>query len=202
MGKKNILITIVLLVIGGSVIYLIWFQDGSDKFIVYEKESLSQRANDYLEKKKQKEVEWRRLNFEKKEVDQSQILGEVSYQVGDCFAITIPFPVKFERQKGNCHQYFSIIEPRGQINAYQAETKIKKLAEDPGIKLRRKSGYDEKTENFNGREFTIFSKLEPGQEITAFNFSDGQLLVVSLTTDSKQSLEEEFKEMLKSVRNL
>jgi hypothetical protein len=196
MGKKAIIVTIIVFFVVGSASGLIYYKIRQKKPAVPEGELISERAEKYLEKKRLKDVTWRRLNFEEVE---NQVLGEVSYQVGECFSITVPFTVQLARQKGKCHQFFSITDPRGEINAYQSEAQIESLDDDPGVNFRRKGEYEEATEFFNGREFIIFSKKEPQQEMTAFHFSNGQLLVVSLTTSGNIDVAGGFMEMLESI---
>lgn len=206
MRKKPLIISLLLisLLVGGFFLYKYL---NNPQTTIYREST--ERGREYVQtQKNEQNSDWAYVDFEGQNKNKgNQVLGKQTLSVNHCYQMDIAFPIKFIREdKGLCQRYVSLREPKGgRIVIYQSEKKPSRLDDVSGINFRRLKGeeydeYEEKLLVINGHDFLTFKKTEGSYEWTAFVVDRDRLFIINLLTFSTKNFDQEYKEMLKSIK--
>lgn len=196
--KKRIILILVLVLLGAGIFLFL-----TQKQTPVIRNTLSSRAQEYLNSRRTN-TQTALKNSSINEDRIKTIFRNKTVTVGSCFTLMIPFRVFNTRKEGECHGYYAIDNPRGQIVVYQEKALITSFDEVPGVSMRRKFTdlYEEQLRVIHNRTYVIFRRKDQAYEKSAFSYTPESYFVLNLISGASDDLDAKLFAMLESLEFL
>jgi hypothetical protein len=199
MKKKVLFFLFIFLLIGGIGLY--WFEIRQSPEISAE---LSDRAKEYLAGRQTNT----QTSLKNVAIVPDGATGVPERQMvtgGDCYRITVPFPVRDIKYRENCLASIAIERPKGRVVVYMEKIAKIGLENASGVSMRRMypDKYEEDSVKLGNRTFHIFTNKESeAYEKTVYFIQPSYHLILTLTAYGADNIEPKLYDMLSSLEIL
>jgi hypothetical protein len=186
---KKIIVLIVSLVIAGLIIFI----NIPDRQIHTQ---LSDRAKQYISSRQNNQDEtWQNIRLKPKAQKSPH------YTLPDCFSFYVPFPIKFDKPKGNCSVVIFTGSPTGRITIIRKNVTFTNYEDVPDIKSRLLSNqYTKNTLAINNREYYVLKKRGLSYETYAFHLDQGKMISIAFIFSSTNDFDSQLSQVITSLR--